>query len=121
MRVFRPAASILLLSLALGAPCLASARSTAPAAPPRVAERGDPLVQLRTFLVSLWKAAGCRLDPWGHCVPDNQAVSPKLPTADAGCEIDPLGRCAPGTTAPRVPTGDAGCEMDPFGRCAPHP
>jgi hypothetical protein len=121
MRVFRPAASVLLLTLALGAPCLASARSTASAAAPRVAERGDLLVQLRAFLVTLWNAAGYEIDPWGRCAPGTQAASPKLPTADAGCQIDPWGRCAPGTTAPRVPTIDAGCEMDPLGRCTTHP
>jgi len=121
MRVLRPAASVLLLTLTLGAPCLAAARSTAPAAAPRVAERGDLLVELRTFLVSLWNAAGCEIDPWGRCAPGTQTVPPRVPAADAGCQIDPLGRCAPGATAPRVPTIDAGCEMDPLGRCTPHP
>jgi hypothetical protein len=121
MRDLRPAAILLLLTLTLGSPCLASARSTVPAASPRVAEQGDLLVELRAFLVNLWKAAGCRLDPWGRCVPDTQTVSPKLRTADAGYEIDPWGRCATGASAPRVPTVDAGCEIDPLGRCKNQP
>jgi hypothetical protein len=121
MRAFRPAASVLLLALTLGAPGLASARSTANAAPPRAAEQGDLLLQLRALLVSLWSPAGCEIDPFGRCVPGTQAVSPKLPTADAGCRIDPWGRCAPGTSAPRVPTVNAGCEIDPLGRCTNHP
>jgi hypothetical protein len=94
MRALRPAASVLLLTLTLGAPCLAVARPTAHAAL-RVAERGDLLVHLRAFLVSLWNAAGCELDPLGRCAPGTQAASPKFPTADAGCELDPFGRCTP--------------------------
>lgn len=119
MRALRFTASALLLSLALGAPCLAAARATVPAVPPRAAERGDLLGQLRSFLVSLWNAAGCRLDPFGHCVPDSQPVSPQVPTGEAGCEIDPFGRCAPGAAALRVPAAHAGCELDPWGRCLP--
>jgi hypothetical protein len=93
MRDLRPTASVLLLALSLGAPGLASARSTVPAASPRVAEQGDLLVGLRAFLVNLWKAAGCRIDPWGRCAPGAQATPPKIPTANAGCELDPFGRC----------------------------
>jgi hypothetical protein len=94
MRVLRPVASVLLLALILGAPGLAaSARSTPHLAPPRIAEQGNLLVQLRAFLVSLWRPAGCEVDPLGRCVPGTQAASPKIPTADAGCEIDPWGRC----------------------------
>ena len=118
MRDLRPAASVLLLALTLGAPGLASARSTVPAASPRAVQQGDLLVELRVFLVNLWQAAGCRIDPFGHCVPGTQTTPLKLPTVDAGCEIDPLGRCATATSAPRVPTVDAGCQLDPLGRCA---
>ncbi len=118
MRALRPAASVLLLlALTLGAPSLASAGSTPHLAPPKAAEQGNLLVQLQGFFVSLWKAAGCRLDPWGNCVPDTQTISPKLLTADAGCEIDPWGRCATATSAPKLPTADAGCQIDPWGRC----
>jgi len=116
MKALRPASSLFLLTLALAAPCLALGRSTAPVAP-RVAERGDLLGQLRFFLVSLWNAAGCELDPFGRCLPGIQTNSPHLPTA--GCELDPLGRCAPGTAASRVSAARAGCEIDPWGRCLP--
>src|SRR5262249_38762850 len=60
MRVLRPVAVPLLLTLLLGAPGFATQ--------PKVAERGVFLHQLRGFLVSLWSQEGCLIDPWGRCL-----------------------------------------------------
>jgi hypothetical protein len=40
---------------------------------------------------SLWDKGGCRIDPYGLCLP---GTSQQL---DNGCRLDPYGRCLPGS------------------------
>jgi hypothetical protein len=125
MRIFRPAAGVLLLVLGLALTLGTSAgfAASAPAARQGAAARGNLLDPLWAFLVSLWSPAGCEMDPWGRCLQGARAAVPHTPTADAGCEIDPLGRCIQGarTAVPRPPAPEAGCEWDPLGRCITQP
>jgi len=114
MRILRPAAGVLLLGLTLGASTGFAA--TTPAARQGAAARVVLLDQLRGFLVSLWSAAGCEMDPLGRCLPGKTTTQPHSLTAPAGCRIDPLGRCIPQGPAP-----DAGCRVDPWGLCILQP
>ncbi len=95
MRTFRPVIGVLLLALTLGTPVgfASPARATASTAPQKTAARGDLRQQLRGFLVGLWSAAGCELDPWGRCLKGATATAPQPPSLDAGCMADPWGRC----------------------------
>ncbi|MDP9119964.1 MAG: hypothetical protein M3O15_01110 [Acidobacteriota bacterium] len=95
MRTLRPVIGVLLLALTLGTPLsfASPARATAPAARERAAARGHLLHQLQSFLVGLWSAAGCEIDPLGHCRQGATAAAPQSPSLDEGCRIDPWGRC----------------------------
>ncbi|MEA2694007.1 MAG: hypothetical protein QOJ16_3394 [Acidobacteriota bacterium] len=94
------------LTLALAAPLSAAAPHASSRAPKGAQPAAAPASLLSTWtdwLLHLWAAEGCIIDPDGRCR--------TAPRADAGCIIDPDGRCR---TAPRT---DAGCILDPGGRC----
>ena len=127
----RTTAILLLLCLTLGASAGFAAESRA-----RVAHREEPgagqflilFQQVGSYLVALWGAEGCRIDPLGRCAADQRAGA-ALPTgpnsnvqtvdADEGCRIDPWGRCATNQNE-GVSPADAGCIIDPWGCAATH-
>jgi hypothetical protein len=45
------------------------------------------LVEVWNTLMAVWEAEGCKIDPYGGCVPNT-------PSSDAGCKIDPFGGCS---------------------------
>lgn len=95
----RTAALVLVLALMASAAMAGEARLSVPA----------PVSAFSTLwqlLTTLWKEAGCHLDPYGHCIDD--VGSP----GDAGCSAAPFGPCL--STASDT---DAGCHADPYGRC----
>lgn len=118
MRVSRTTVLVLLLATSSTAPAAFAvpSRSTAHAVPPRAAERAA-VPDLRGWLVRLWSAAGCAIDPWGRCSQGSDATAPRALKASEGCAIDPWGRCSQGAsaTAPQALTVDEGCGMDPLG------
>ena len=91
MRMLRRTAVLALLSLLLAAPW-------ASAEPAAKATGG-----FWSFLVRIWIAEGCIMDPLG---------CPAQTSTDEGCRLDPLG-------CPAQPSTDAGCHIDPLGGCKP--
>lgn len=51
-----------------------------------------------------WLKEGCKVDPFGRCLP--QAAT------DGSCLIDPFGKCSENVTT------DEGCRVDPNGHCS---
>ncbi|HEV7506778.1 MAG TPA: hypothetical protein VGS07_17935 [Thermoanaerobaculia bacterium] len=97
-------AAVVVLALALGAPCAYAREAPSKAAvQARHAEIGSSLISnLWSFLGRIWTAqpspaasfavcaagdAGCGIDPWG---------GRQTQTVDEGCGIDPWGRCVTG-------------------------
>jgi hypothetical protein len=93
MRIVRPAAGVLLLTLTLGASTVFAA--TTPVTRQGVAARVVLLDQLRSFLVSVWSPAGCQIDPLGRCLPGTTTTQPHTLTVPMGCRLAPWGRCLP--------------------------
>jgi hypothetical protein len=88
MRNLRTAAALVVLALAfsLAAPAVAGDVPRHAQAPSGVLESLRSLVtRLFSATPTVNTAEGCRIDPWGNC----------LPHTDAGCRIDPLGACLP--------------------------
>lgn len=84
------------LSLALLAgPALQAAESAPPKLAAAKATPASPAQQAWGWLVSLWDAVGCTIDPNGGCVP---AAGPEPPSATAGWDL-----------------GEIGCTADPSG------
>lgn len=82
---FFRAAFLLVLVLAVAVPSLQAApREEAPVA------RGawELVTQAWDYLVGVWSANGCGLDPSGSCQP-----RPIATNAENGCGLDPDGRC----------------------------
>jgi hypothetical protein len=92
MRVSHTAALVFLLAISSAAPAAfaAPSRTTAHAVPQRAAERAA-VPGLRGWLVRLWSADGCRIDPLGRCSQGSSATPPRTLTVDEGCGMDPLG------------------------------
>jgi len=96
MRNLRTAAALVVLTLAFS---LTSPAVFAGTAPRQVSLQSRHSQAPSGVLESLWSLvtrllsatstvntdAGCRMDPWGNC----------LPHVDAGCRMDPLGACLP--------------------------
>ena len=101
MRVVRSAVVLILLGLTLGMPqaSLAKARSEHARPEPRGATLNtfDLLRSLSRFLSPLGFKAGCRIDPWGQCLPSTPTTTPGAQSQDteAGCRLDPWGACSP--------------------------
>jgi hypothetical protein len=118
MRVSRTAALVLLLATSPTVPAAfaAPSRTTAHAVSERTAERAA-FSNLRSWLVRLWSAEGCAIDPWGRCSQGSDTTTPRVLKASEGCAIDPLGRCSQGgsAAAPQALPVDEGCRMDPLG------
>ncbi len=97
MRVLRPATLIFLLALSLGSPeAFASVQRSSARLSRQGAAIPEGLVgQLRGFLVNLWRAEGCGLDPLGRnsCIPNSIVVPHQVPAGDAGGGLGLLGRC----------------------------
>jgi hypothetical protein len=84
---------VVVLGLALlSGPALQAAES----APPKLATvksaTASPVHQAWGWLVSLWDAVGCSIDPSGGCIPAGAPSEPvELDFGDVGCSIDPSG------------------------------
>lgn len=95
---------LLALCAALLVPSLASAAPGSALASWSSPEAKNFTGWLWEALTSAWRTkAGCRLDPFGQCLPE---------TTKNGCRLDPFGQCV------TIPT-KAGCSVDPFGKCLP--
>jgi hypothetical protein len=99
MRNLWRAAAVVVLALALGAPCAYAWEASSKAAvQARHAEPGNSLISnLWSFLGRLWTTQ-----------PSQAASIAVCATGDEGCGLDPLGGRQ---------TVDAGCGVDPLGRC----
>jgi hypothetical protein len=76
----------------------------------------DLRMAFQGWLTALWNAAGCVIDPNGHCLAQ-QAPAAGGPR-DEGCAIDPNGRCLAQEVPAAGGSQDAGCGVDPHGGCA---
>lgn len=87
-RAFFPKAALLLVFiLLLAAPVAQAAGRGAHSRP--VSSLPGLFDQAWEFLTGVWENNGCRLDPSGGCVPQQNTK----PEADNGCRLDPNGGC----------------------------
>lgn len=75
-------------------------------------EASEMFVRAWRFVLRIWMEEGCRIDPHGVCLPEQDTGS----GLDAGCRIDPHGACVLEPSAGS--NVDNGCGIDPHGGCA---
>jgi len=95
-RIVRHLIVVLALSAFLGSPAtsLAGPRSSAARHARAQATAQSPLSWLRNAIVRIWEKTGCKIDPYGQCLPATTQGN----TGD-GCNVGPDGQCMAGTSA----------------------
>jgi hypothetical protein len=91
----RKAVVFLLLAAVLTAPGAFAGHRLEKPRPAHNAEPAPMALASRawSFLTSLWRKAGCNIDPNGACVNGPAPLPPPTDHSDIGCNIDPFGRC----------------------------
>jgi hypothetical protein len=88
---------VLALSAFLGSPATSLAGSRSNSAPRHSRHQTaaqTPLSWLRSTMVRIWEKTGCKIDPYGQCLPATTQGN-----AGDGCSVGPDGQCVVSTGA----------------------
>jgi hypothetical protein len=85
---------VLALSALLGSPAtsLAGVPHSAVQYSRTQAAAQTPLSWLRNAIMRMWEKTGCKIDPYGHCLPATTQGN-----AGDGCSVGPDGQCVVGS------------------------